>query len=298
MRFLIILLLAALSACSTLQSPAPDQLLRQSYVSQLDGSTREYFVYLPAGYGDDPTKKWPVMLFLHGNGERGNGRDELDYVISHGPLYQAWIQKKSLPFIIISPQLHMLGMEKVPYIANRTRAQIPQRLPEGVPAQTYFPTPQAMLPAEDIRDMSKVAPLLPMGWEQVESDLLAMLTHVQSQFNGDKQRTYITGLSYGGFGTWFMASKHPDLFAAAVPVVGWGHPDLMEPIAKAKLPVWVFAGGRDSAVDEKYFYAGINRLESLGGSVRFTIHEDMGHDAWKRVYASDDLYQWLLEQKK
>lgn len=295
--------IALISGCNSLQpsSLANDELLlRVPYSSTVDQLDREYFVYLPRGYESQPTKKWPVILFLHGNGERGNGLDELDYVISHGPLYEAWIQKKDLPFIIIAPQLHMFTMGKIPYIANRTRAQIPLRLADGVPAYPpFFATPQLMETGVDIKDMSAVPPLLPMGWEQVEQDLLNIIDGVQKNYRTDHARLYLTGLSYGGFGTWFMASKHPDLFAAAVPVVGWGHPDLMAPIAKAKLPVWVFAGGRDTAVQKKFFYAGINKLESLGDSeVRFTVHEDLGHDAWKRIYASKDLYEWLLAYKK
>lgn len=287
------------TGCSHLtgtNTPSAEQLLRVSYVSNVDQLKRDYFVYLPRGYETQADKQWPVILFLHGNGERGNGLDELDYVISHGPLYEAWIQKKDLPFIIISPQLHMFTMGKVPYIANRTRAKIPLRLAEGAPAyEPFFATPQLMETGEDIKDMSAVAPLLPMGWEQVEQDLLGLISHVQKNYRTDTQRLYLTGLSYGGFGTWYMASKHPELFAAAVPVVGWGHPDLMAPIAKANLPVWAFAGGRDTAVPKKFFYAGINKLEALGDSeVRFTVHEDLGHDAWKRIYASKDLYDWLL----
>jgi hypothetical protein len=73
----------------------------------------------------------------------------------------------------------------------------------------------------------------------------------------------------------------------------------MAPIAKANLPVWAFAGGRDTSVEKKFFYAGINKLEDLGDSeVRFTVHEDRGHDTWKRVYASKDLYDWLLAHPK
>lgn len=299
----IILLISGLVGCSHLpdaRTPSPEQLLRVPYVSSVDQLKREYFVYLPRGYASQPDKQWPVILFLHGNGERGNGLDELDYVISHGPLYEAWIQKKDLPFIIISPQLHMFTMGDVPYIANRTRAQIPQRLAEGVPPyEPFFATPQPMEAGEDIKDMSKESPLLPMGWEQVEQDLLGMISNTQKNYRTDSKRLYLTGLSYGGFGTWYMASKHPDLFAAAVPVVGWGHPDLMAPIAKANLPVWAFAGGRDTSVEKKFFYAGINKLEDLGDSeVRFTVHEDRGHDTWKRVYASKDLYDWLLAHPK
>lgn len=302
--FLIaVVCIAFLGGCSSLKtSPvtSEEQLLRVPYTSTVDQLGREYFIYLPRGYESQPNKQWPVIFFLHGNGERGNGLDELDYVISHGPLYEAWIQKKDLPFIIVAPQLHMFTMGKVAYIANRTRAQIPLRLVDGVPAYPpFFATPQLMETGENIKDMSAIPPLLPMGWEQVEQDLLNMISAVQKQYRTDTTRLYLTGLSYGGFGTWFMASKHPDLFAAAVPVVGWGHPDLMAPIAKANLPVWAFAAGRDTAVQKKFFYAGINKLEALGDSeVRFTVHEDLGHDAWKRIYASKDLYNWLLAHQK
>jgi len=70
------------------------------------------------------------------------------------------------------------------------------------------------------------------------------------------------------------ASKDPEKFAAIAAVVGWGHPSFMVPIAKHKIPVWQFAGGRDNAVKIPYFYAGINTLKQLGhNNVRFTVHE-------------------------
>lgn len=290
------ILLVACATGSREQSASIEQLLRLPYVSQADNKNREFFVYLPRGYETQPEKQWPVLLFLHGNGERGNGLDELDYVLIHGPLYEAWIQKKDLPFIIIAPQLHMFGMGKVDYIARRTRAQIPQRLAEGVPPRgNFIPVTGAMTAGEEITDMSEVPPLLPDGWDRVEQDLLGMLDKVHESYRTDQQRVYLSGLSYGGFGTWFMASRHPEKFAAIAPVVGWGHPDLMPPIAAAGLPVWLFAAGRDTAVRKPYFYAGINKLEQLSeAEVRFTVHEDMPHDAWRRIYAGDDLYNWLL----
>jgi predicted peptidase len=304
-RFFGSLCVILLTACSSLQershSTTAEQLLRVPYVSHVDDTQREYFVYLPKGYGDDPDKQWPVMMFLHGNGERGNGLDELDYVLIHGPLYEAWIQKKDLPFIMIVPQLHMFGLDKkIDYIGNRTRAQIPVRLAEGVPERdALFATIGPITAGEEVMDMSEQAAILPHGWDKCEQDLLAMLDHVSASYSIDSKRTYLTGLSYGGFGTWYMASKHPQKFTAIAPVVGWGHPDLMVPIAQAKLPVWAFAGGRDTAVERKYFYAGLNRLEELSDAdVRFTVHEDMAHDAWRRIYAGEDLYQWLLEYSR
>lgn len=273
---------------------------RIDYVSDLDQSERQFFVYLPRGY-ENSNKAWPVMLFLHGNGERGNGLDELGYVLKHGPLYEAWIQKRDLPFIIIAPQLPMFDMDqKVDYLRDRDPATIPERLAHGTPPRPEaFATPGPMEAAPAPESLADVPALLPKGWDLLETDLLAMLDKVESEYTTDPNRVYLTGLSYGGFGTWYMANKHPEKFAAIAPVVGWGHPELMAPIAEHQLPLWVFAGGRDSAVEVKYFYPGLNKLEQLGHpEVRFTNHEDMAHDAWTRVYRSEDLYRWLLEQER
>ncbi|OGU28102.1 MAG: peptidase, partial [Ignavibacteria bacterium GWA2_35_9] len=265
-----------------------EQLVRVSYISTVDNLERDFFLYLPKGYNENPERQWPVILFLHGDGERGNGKDELDYVLTHGPLYEAWIQKRDLPFIIISPQLHMFGRDTlgIDFLTNRDPNKIPKRLKEGVSErEPDFVTDYPMEGTTPFEDFTDELPKSKDGWNRVEDDLLSILNIVTTKYNADKNRIYLSGLSYGGFGTWYMASKHPELFAAINPIVGWGHPSLMEPIAKYKIPVWTFAGGRDNG-DEKveYFLKGLNKLEELGDpEVLFTIHEDMGHDTWKRV---------------
>ncbi|MCP8900508.1 prolyl oligopeptidase family serine peptidase [Gilvimarinus xylanilyticus] len=300
----ISLLLLTLGGCAAAQAEplAEPQLERVNYTSGADQKERDFFLYLPRGYDAASEQKWPVILFLHGNGERGNGKDELDYVLIHGPLYEAWIQKKDLPFIIISPQLHMFDMDKrgISYIDNRSRSQIPERQENGTPPrEPHFATPHPMSGDAAHGDMSGIPALLPEGWDKIEGDLLNIITQVQQQYKTDENRLYLTGLSYGGFGSWWLASQHPQLFAAVAPVVGWGHPSFVEPIAKNQIPVWQFAGGRDRTIPIKYFYPALNRLEQLGHpNVRFTTHEDMGHDAWRRVYRSDDFYQWLLDQSR
>lgn len=303
-RFLIWLL--PVVACSSIgQDPVAEparqpepQLLRQAYTSPSEGE-REYFVYLPRGYESETERQWPVMLFLHGDGERGDGLEDLDWVLVHGPLFEAWIQKRDLPFIIVSPQLPLYGRDKtVDYIANRKVEEIPQRLEDGVsPRAEEFPAPWEMVAVPAPEELPIGPEGLPDGWTRLEEDLLMILDQVQSGYRADASRVYLTGISYGGFGTWCMASKHPDRFAAIAPVVGWGHPDLMPPLAERGMPVWAFAGGRDPAVWPQFFYPGLNALEELQdrkGDVRFTIHVDVGHDAWRRVYAGQDLYDWLL----
>lgn len=60
----------------------------------------DYLLFLPADYGQDPARKWPVIVFLHGAGERGS---DLDRVKVHGPP-KIVEHKKDFPFVVISPQ--------------------------------------------------------------------------------------------------------------------------------------------------------------------------------------------------
>ena len=107
--FTLLLLSSIILSCNCdtkdTSSKSEEQLLRIPYHSETDQTDREYFVYLPKGYEEQKDKKWPVLLFLHGDGERGNGTTELDYVMIHGPLYEVWVQKRDLPFIMIVPQI-------------------------------------------------------------------------------------------------------------------------------------------------------------------------------------------------
>lgn len=296
-----LMFLIVLSSCKTASEDMSDtssesRLERRSFQSTATDLERDFYVYVPKGYDDDPEKEWPMMLFLHGNGERGNGKDELDWVLVHGPVYEAWIQKRDLPFIIVSPQMPMWSMGEVPYIKNRNSDAIPDRLEESVPPRNpKFPSDQPMTGDPMDIVMPQGPEGLVDGYYRMEDDLLAIMDIVKQNYSTDNSRIYLTGLSYGGFGTWYMASKHPELFAAIAPIVGYGHPDLMDPIAEHKIPVWAFAGGRDPVVQVKYFYPGMNRLEELGHKVRFTTEEDMSHDVWTRVFAGQDLYTWFLQ---
>lgn len=299
---LLFILLAFGSSCQKNQiETTTDRLERIPYVSETDQTDREYYLYVPEGYDHQPDRKWPVILFLHGNGERGNGKDELGFTLGHGPLYEAWVQKRKLPFLIISPQLHLFGLDTmgISYLMDRKIENYPKRIEEGTPKrgqrfETNFPMEGSLSSEND-----KYESFGPMrGWEKVEQDLLNMLDQVKTNYNVDDKRIYLSGLSYGGFGTWYLASKHPTLFAAINPIVGWGDKRLMRPIAQHKVPVWCFAGGRDLGIESKYFYPGLNELERLGHpNVRFTIEADMGHDTWTRVYAGEDLYRWFLSNQ-
>lgn len=281
------------------------QLQRISYVSAVDKTEREFFLYLPTGYEAEAADPWPVILFLHGDGERGDTPDDLDYVLQLGPLYEAWIQKRDLPFIIIAPQLWLFERDKTgpDYLTKRTKAQIPRRLEHGSPPHTpdmrarqlvgpmIGATAAELLPPFD----SVIAPTM---WDRADPDVVHILEFVLAQYQADPARVYLTGVSLGGMGVWYYASRYPDRFAAICPVVGYGTIEQAEIIAQAGIPIWAFSGGRDPAVPTQTFYPAMNRLDELGADFRFTTEQDMAHDVWNRVYAGEDIYHWFLRLRR
>jgi predicted peptidase len=137
------------------------------------------------------------------------------------------------------------------------------------------------------------------GWNLIADEVIAMVDATVRDFHGDARRVYLTGLSYGGFGAWYLAARFTHKFAAVAPIVGYGHPDHAAPIVAAKLPVWCFAGGRDPVVPVRFFYRALNELEVRGATdVRFTNEEDLGHLTWVRVYGGNDLFDWMLSKSR
>lgn len=286
--------------------PAQDaQLLRTTYTSTVDDLERDCFLYLPTGYNNDESKAWPVLLYLHGDGYRGDGKEDLDYLLGIGPLYEAWIQKRDLPFIIVAPQLHMFGRdgEDGPdYIKNRTREGIPQRLEEGLPRRPqnmparewYGPMQGALATKEQLEGKVRAN----SGWRLTNPDLIQILDTVIENYRANDNQVYLAGSSMGGFGTWYYASKYPERFAAILSVVAFPTVNQATAIAEAGVPAWVFSGGRDPQVETKYFFLGMNKLDELGAKFRFTTEQDMFHNVWNRVYAGEDIYNWLLQFQK
>ena len=158
------------------------------------------------------------------------------------------------------------------------------------------------------------------GWQRAGGRAaMAALDRAIAEFNGDRRRLYLTGLSAGGNGAWYLASQNPDRFAALVVVCGWiserkgntsgvaypalalpGTADSFAAIAArvSKVPIWIFHGGADRnvSVDESRRMAAA--LKTLGADVHYTEFPGVDHNAWDPAYAREDLWVWLLRQSK
>lgn len=132
----------------------------------------------------------------------------------------------------------------------------------------------------------------PSNWMLFEAPLLAMLRTTLREYATDPRRVYLTGISMGGFGTWMLAAKHPDLFAAIVPICGGGDPD--DAPALKTLPIWCFHGEADELLPADLTLAMVEALGAVGAHPRVTIYPDAGHNCWDRAYREKDLPDWLL----
>jgi predicted peptidase len=106
----------------------------------------------------------------------------------------------------------------------------------------------------------------------------------------------VTGISRGGYGTWQFICKHPDMFAAAIPVSGGGETKLASRIVG--VPVWAFHGAKDKNVPVSVTRDMIAAIKKAGGSPKYTEYPDEEHNIWDKVSRTPDLLAWLFAQKR
>jgi predicted peptidase len=195
----------------------------------------KYLLHLPDGYKQPSQKKWPLILFLHGSGERG---DDLELVKKHG-ISMIAERDPSFPFIALSPQC-----------------------PED------------------------------SAWIVERDAVMALVDEIMANYNVDPNRLYLTGLSMGGYGTWYLAAEYPGRFAAIAPICGGGNPKRIQELIGT--PTWVFHGAKDDIVPLAESEKMVEMLRTNGGDVNFTIYPELNHNSWTETYENADLYAWFL----
>jgi predicted peptidase len=246
MRSLILALAAAATIAATKQPPAPPLLPEGVQTAQPApaGGGYPYLIFKPRGYDADKTQKWPLVIFLHGSGERGT---DIEIVKKNGPP-KIIAQHAASPFILVSPQL--------------------ETGPDG------------------------------SRWDTAKLDQL--LASLRKNYRVDSSRIYLTGLSLGGYATWAWALRHPEKFAAIVPVAGLSEDKELDPCVLKDMPVWAFHGDQDDVVDPTAGFAIVKKVDACRGSVRpkMTIYPQTTHGSWEPAYDDPAMWRWLLEQRR
>lgn len=142
------------------------------------------------------------------------------------------------------------------------------------------------------------SPQCPLGkaWVDQEEAVLSLIDHVTRTYGVDPDRIYLTGHSLGGRGTWFLASRHPQKFAAIVPMAD-GPSELAWVTPLKQVPVWTFHGTKDDLAPFERTEQFVNALKSAGGQVKFTPLPDRDHFILD-MYENKEIYDWLLQHKR
>jgi predicted peptidase len=205
----------------------------------------------------DPSKSYPLVIFYHGAGERGTDNE-----------------------ITLAHFAHFLTSQEA-------RQDFP----------CFAIVPQC---SKDIRwvevDWSALSHTQPTKPSRPLEMSLELIETLQKEYTLDSTRFYVTGLSMGGFATWDVITRYPDLFAAAAPICGGGDEKVAYKVKD--LPIWAFHGDKDGVVKPSRSRNMIQALKNVGTQPKYTEYKGVGHDSWKPAYKEAELLKWLFSQKK
>ncbi len=219
-----------------------------------------YQVFVPFSYS--PSQRWPIILFLHGAGERGD-----DGLLPTQVGLGAAVRKN----------------------------------PGRFPAIIVFPQAPADSP-----------------WAGTSAQMaIAALEQTGREFQIDSDRVYLTGLSMGGYGVWYLAYRYPSRFAALVPVCGFATSfpaaaRLFTPIVPAdsgapydalarqlrRVPTWIVHGEIDQVVPVEQSRQAAAAFKAAGAPVQYFEVPGTNHDVWDAAYGSPTLITWLFAQRR
>ncbi len=246
------------------ESPSSDSPLaaytEQTY-TDAEGVQHRYRLSFPAGYRSDATTQYPLVLLLHGAGERG---DDNAAQLVHGATEFASAERQAeYPCFVLVPQV-----------------------PSG---EKWVDV--------DWGDSGGVG-TFPETASPAFAAAVGMIKTWIDAGRVDPSRIYVTGLSMGGYGTWYAGAQAKELFAAIAPICGGGDPGWAD--RYQGLPIWAFHGSDDRAVPVARSREMIKALQDADHEpvALYTEYEGGPHNVWTRTFARDDFFAWLFKQQR
>ena len=224
-----------------------------------DGHTLPYRYIEPQNIKSN--KKYPVVLFLHGAGERGTDNE--------------------------AQLLHCSGQFLNPYVRDTYPAYVffPQA-PQGA----FWSIPDRL--TELSQDM--FAAVTEPSWQL--QTIKAMVDSISQLPNVDPHRIYVMGISMGGMATYELCWRYPHLFAAAVPICGGA--DIYRLPAAASIPWRIYHGDADKVVPVNFSRTAYKALKNAGAKIIYREFAGCTHNSWNPAFNDPDLFPWLFKQKR
>lgn len=225
------------------------------------GTELKYRILYPESY--NPAQQYPLVLFLHGAGERG---DDNEAQLKNGAREVFEKLQKSHPSIVIAPQC---------------------------PKDNYWGSVKF--------ERTKYPLVFDFDYDYQEKESLHAAIELVKSFvkskKADKKQIYITGLSMGGMGTFEAVGRYPKLFAAAMPICGGA--DLTAYGKKqAKVPFWIFHGDADGVVSVEHSREAYAKLQELGANVTYKEYPNVNHNSWENVFDEEEYPGWMFQFSK
>ncbi len=226
----------------------------------LSGDSLPYRILVPSTY--DSSQSYPLVLFLHGGGERGNDNEKQ---LLHGVGIFAQLQDQ-FPCVVVAPQC-----AEDSYWASVRFDR------DTYPLQFDFNYTYPLTSGLDLA--------------------MQLLEEIKSAYSVDPAKIYITGLSMGGMGALEAAFRFPETFACVVAVCGGAdlvaYDDWRDPI-----PTWLFHGDIDGVISVEHSRRLHRRLTSNFNNVIYTEYPGVNHNSWEDAYAEPQLVPWMFAQKR
>ena len=221
-----------------------------------------YRILFPENF--NPAKKYPIVFFLHGSGERGN--DNQKQLTHGGSLFLKPELRNKFEAIVIFPQC-----PEKDFWSN-------VKINAGQTGKNRFTFQKRGKPT------SAMQALMGMINEQLKEPYV------------DKKRVYVGGLSMGGMGTFELLRRKRNTFAAAFTICGG---DNIANVKKYKhVPLWIFHGGKDDVVSFELSKDIADQLKIIGKEVKYTLYADDNHNSWDSAFAEPQLLPWLFSHHR
>jgi predicted peptidase len=235
---------------------AQNELYQKRYFTFKE-NTLPYRILFPENY--DRTKTYPLVVFLHGAGERGNDNEKQ---LVHGSwLFTNEANRQKYPAIVIFPQCPAGG-----YWAPISERKDGFSYPEKAPA-----TEAMQMVIRLIKELEKMEAV-------------------------DKNRIYVTGLSMGGMGTFDLITRYPRKFAAALPICGGVNVNRLKKISH--MPIRIYHGDADLTVSPEHSRSAYVELKANGAqNVELFMFPNVGHGSWTNAFAQEDFLSWMFSNK-
>lgn len=224
-----------------------------------NGDTLKYRVLFPNNY--DKTQKYPLVVFLHGSGERGNDNEKQ---LTHGSvLFTDEKNRLDFPSIVIYPQCPK----------NDSWINIPPREGSTIDFPEKAPITKSLLLVKKLLD------------SYAKNEAV------------DKKRIYVAGLSMGGMGTFDLICRYPKYFAAAIPICGGVNTQRLKKVTK--MPIRIFHGGADTTVSREHSRNAFIELKANGSTrAEYVEFPGVGHNSWKNAFEMPDFLSWMYYQSR